>query len=127
MGKKESLNTKPKDTFFDDIKSIGNPLIPSINPVKTQNELGITSTDKEDYGKFSEGEDINKLRVDNQSALEQGGSMLTQMGGEIVGGALSGVGATLDIPDAIISEFKDKDADFKNCNSKITFLRMLLL
>lgn len=119
MGKKESLNNKQKkDTFFDDVQSVGNPLVPSKNPVKTQTELGITSTDKEDYGKFSEGEDINKLRVDNQSVLEQGGSMLTQMGGEIIGGAISGIGATLDLFDpingAVASEFKNKDADFRN-------------
>ena len=81
----------------------------------TQADMGLKDSDFEDYGSIHVGEDINKIREKNQSAGEQFGSFLTQsVVGEIIGGAISGIGATLDIPDAIISEFKDKDADFKN-------------
>lgn len=74
----------------------------------------LKKSDFEDYGNIYEGQDINKTRYENQSVLEQFGSWATQSAGEIVGGALSGFGATLDIPDAVISEMRDKDADFKN-------------
>jgi len=74
----------------------------------------LKKSDFEDYGNIYEGQDINKTRYENQSGLEQFGSWATQSAGEIVGGALSGFGATLDIPDAVISEMRDKDADFKN-------------
>lgn len=79
-----------------------------------QSDLGIKDSDFEDYGAIHVGEDINKLREKNQSGFEQAGSFLTQAAGEVVGGAISGIGATLDIPDAVITEYNDKDADFKN-------------
>lgn len=99
----EDLIGKPKDTFTGFQENIID-----------RQQSGIKDSDYEDYGIIRKNTDINQIRQVNQSGLEQTGSFLTRAGGEIVGGAISGIGATLELPVAVFTEMGDGNADFEN-------------
>lgn len=57
---------------------------------------------------------INKARASNQSVWEQVGNFGVQAFGEIVGGAVEGIGSMFELPNALIDTANGKDADFNN-------------
>lgn len=59
-------------------------------------------------------EELHSARADNQSNWEKTYNMGKQMLGEVVGGAISGVGSIFELPDAITDQLSGESADFNN-------------
>lgn len=112
---KVKSNIVPLENLINKDKDIFTGIAPStIDREKT----GIKDSDYEDYGILRKNTDINKIRADNQSGWEQAGSFLTRSAGEIVGGTIGAIGATLELPVAISTEISGGNADFENFLTK---------
>lgn len=86
--------------------------------LKQGNQTDIKITDYEPYiPGFNPNDlvsELDKARADNQSNWEKTYNMGKQMVGEIVGGAVSGVGSIFELPIALSDELNGESADFNN-------------
>lgn len=131
LSNQNSDNGKPKKKTVKATPAITDKPIETFQPTfqgkkddtfsleKSQNEfpssdLGVNTSDYENYGNIYRGQNLDKMRANNQSNWDRLGNLAIRVGANIVGGTISSLGSVPAIGQGIIDEVRNKDADFTN-------------
>lgn len=121
MGKQRVIS--PVDPFesnklVEDVSKLGTANPAYLLPQKGDTE-NVSNTDLSKYTPYMDGVETgslfnDKTRAENQSGWEQMWNSIGRMRGEVIGGAISGFGATGAFFTDMLTEGQRQDADFNN-------------